>query len=93
GDDALSRPELPAIAVDRAREVLEQDFVGKDVVIIGDTPADIDCGRTLGVKSIAVATGPYSCAELQEHAPDFCFPDLVDTDAVIAAILDGRNTP
>ncbi|MFQ5814408.1 MAG: HAD hydrolase-like protein, partial [Anaerolineae bacterium] len=89
GDDALSRPELPAIAVDRAREVLEQDFSGKDVVIIGDTPADIDCGRALGVKSIAVATGRYSCEELRVHGPDFCFPNLSDTEAIVAAVLDG----
>lgn len=88
GDDALSRPELPAIAVERAREALGREFQGKDVVIIGDTPADIECGRALGVKSIAVATGPYTCEELRKHQPDFCFPDLSSTDAIIAAILD-----
>jgi phosphoglycolate phosphatase-like HAD superfamily hydrolase len=80
---------LPAIAVNRAKEVLGREFRGKDVVIIGDTPADIDCGRGLGVKSIAVATGPYSCQELCIHQPDFCFPDLTDTEAIISAILDG----
>jgi phosphoglycolate phosphatase-like HAD superfamily hydrolase len=89
GDDALSRPELPAIAVRRAEEVLGQEFRGKDVIIVGDTPADIDCGRALGVKSIAVATGPYACEELREHRPDFCFPDLSDTEAIVVAILDG----
>lgn len=88
GDDALSRPELPAIAVDRAKEVLGREFRRKDVVIVGDTPNDIECGRSLDVKSIAVATGPYSCEELQKHRPDFCFPDLTDTEAFVEAILD-----
>lgn len=88
GDDALSRPELPAIAVDRAREVLGREFRRKDVVIIGDTPNDIACGRSLDVKSIAIATGPYSCVELQEHRPDFCFSDLTDTKAIVEAILN-----
>lgn len=87
GDDALSRPELPAIVVERAKEVLRREFQGKDVIIIGDTPADIDCGRALNVKSIAVATGPYPCAELQKHHPDFCFPDLTDTEVIVDAIL------
>jgi len=58
------------------------------VVILGDTPADIECGRSLGVKSIAVATGPYTCAEMRPHGPDRCFPDLADTAAVVAGILD-----
>lgn len=88
GEDALSRPELPAIAVRRAKATLGQAFRGKDVVIIGDTPADIECGRVLGVKAIAVATGPYSCEELHAHQPDFCFPDLSDTETIVAAILD-----
>ncbi len=88
GEDALSRPELPAIAVRRAEEAVREKFRGKDVVIVGDTPADIDCGRALGVKSIAVATGPYSCEELREHQPDFCFPNLSDTEAIIRAISD-----
>lgn len=88
GDDALSRPELPAIAVDRAKEVLGQEFRRKDVVIIGDTPNDIACGRSLDVKSIAIATGPYSCEELQKHGPDYCFSDLTDTEAIVEAILD-----
>lgn len=91
GDDALSRPELPAIAIERAEKRLGHQFRGSDVVIVGDTPADIECGRTLGVKSIAVATGPYSCQELRAYQPDYCFPDLGDTDAVIAAILNDFN--
>lgn len=92
GDDALRRPELPAIAVQRARDTLSHEFRGKDVVIIGDTPLDIDCGRALGAQSIAVATGPYTCPELQEHRPDFCFPDLTATDAIVEAILDDQST-
>lgn len=87
GDDALSRPELPVIAVQRAKQALGREFRGKEVVIVGDTPSDIECGRAAGAKTIAVATGPYSCQELEAHRPDFCFPDLCDTEAVIAAIL------
>jgi len=88
GDDALSRPELPAIAVKRAKETLGLRLWGRDVVIVGDTPADIECGRSLGVKSIAVATGPYTCEDMRPHGPDRCFPDLADTAAVMAGILD-----
>jgi len=87
GDEALSRPELPKIAVRRAAERLGKEFQGKDIVVIGDTPADIQCGQAVGAKTIAVATGPYSCTALRRHNPDYCFPDLRDTEAVLAAIL------
>lgn len=87
GDDAHSRLALPAIAVQRARATFGRHYAGKNVVIVGDTPADIECGRALGVRSIAVATGPYSCADLRQYGPDFCFPDLRDTEAIMDAIL------
>jgi phosphoglycolate phosphatase len=56
------------------------------VVVIGDTPADISCGRALGARAIAVATGSYSVDELKAHHPYAVFQDLSDTDAVMAAI-------
>ncbi len=91
GDEAHSRPELPVIAARRAAERFGKEFRGKDIVIVGDTPADIQCGQTVGAKTIAVATGPYSCETLRQHNPDYCFPDLQDTEAVLAAILDPKG--
>ena len=61
-------------------------MAGADVVVIGDTPADISCGRAVGARAIGVATGRYSVDELAEHAPAAVFEDLTDTAAVVAAI-------
>src|SRR5690606_18378334 len=58
GSDEELRPLLPAVAQARARELLGLHLEGERIVIIGDTPADIDCGRALGARAIAVATGP-----------------------------------
>lgn len=88
GSDHADRPELPAVAVQRAHEATGLRFDGREVVVIGDTPFDIRCGDALGVRTVAVATGPFSAAELASHRPDFVFPDLSDTDAVARAILD-----
>ncbi len=55
--------------------------------MIGDTPADIDCGAALGVKAIAVATGRHAVEELERHAPDYVFADLSDWRAAYEAIL------
>jgi phosphoglycolate phosphatase len=59
GSDHEDRTELPAIARARAG-----GYPRADTVIIGDTPRDIACARADGVRCIAVATGPYSAAEL-----------------------------
>ena len=87
GDEGRLRRELPPVAVAKARELTGHNFHGEDVVIIGDTPNDIDCGRPIGARSIAVATGPFSRDDLTEHNPHFVFDDLSDTDAVIDAML------
>jgi phosphoglycolate phosphatase-like HAD superfamily hydrolase len=87
GCDHENRPELPAIAQRRAREIEGLEIEGQRVVIIGDTPADIHCGRSLGVRAIGVATGRYSVDELSSHSPAAVFATLDDTDAVLEAIL------
>jgi phosphoglycolate phosphatase-like HAD superfamily hydrolase len=88
GSDREHRPELPPVAQRRARDLLGLDVPGERVVIIGDTPADIHCGRPIGARAIAVATGRYDADALAAHAPAAVFPTLTDTDAVLAAILD-----
>jgi phosphoglycolate phosphatase len=87
GNDARFRYQLPAIALERAYNRTGVAFKGKEVVIIGDTPNDIECGRHLNVRSIAVATGTIPAATLETHRPDFLFDDLTNTDGVLEAIF------
>jgi phosphoglycolate phosphatase-like HAD superfamily hydrolase len=87
GSDSAYRPELPAFAVSRAESLTGRRYEGKEIVVIGDTPADIECGAGLGVKAIAVATGRHDVAELAEHAPDHLFADFSDWRAAYEAVL------
>ena len=87
GSDHEERGALPAVAQRRAREQLGVHVSGADIVVIGDTPADIHCGRVVGARTIAVATGFVTMAELREHAPAALFPDLSATEDVMRAIL------
>jgi phosphoglycolate phosphatase-like HAD superfamily hydrolase len=87
GSDAALRPDLPAIAVRRAVELTGRRFAGKEIVVIGDTPADISCGASLGVKTIAVATGRHSVEELTACGPDHVFEDLSDWRRAYEAIM------
>lgn len=90
GTDHELRPELPAIAQRRAREQLGFDLAGSDIVIIGDTPADVECGRAIGARAIGVATGRYSTEVLATHGAEAVFNDLSNTPAVVRAIINGR---
>jgi phosphoglycolate phosphatase-like HAD superfamily hydrolase len=88
GSDEEHRPHLPAVAQRRAREELGVEIAGGRVVVIGDTPADIECGRGIGARAIGVATGRFGVEELSRHAPAAVFPDLSDTAVVVETILD-----
>lgn len=88
GSDHEHRPELPAIAQRRASETLGLSIAGERLVVIGDTPADIECGRSLGARSIGVASGHYSVEQLRTHNPYAAIPSLADTEQVLEAILD-----
>ena len=87
GSDSALRAELPPIAVARAEKLSGRRFVGKEIVVIGDTPADIECGAGLGVKAIAVATGRHSMDDLAAYRPDHLFADMSDWRALYEAIL------
>ena len=87
GSDAHARHELPPIAVARALPHFGRTPAGEEVVIIGDTPADVTCGQSVGARAIAVATGSYSTEELLAAGAYAAFEDLSRTDEVMAAIL------
>lgn len=88
GSDHEHRPELPAVAQRRARELLGADIKGNRLIVIGDTPADIRCGESIGARAIGVATGRYSVDELSQHGAYAVFETLADTDAVMQRIMN-----
>ena len=88
GEGARVRSDLPQRALDEARKHHPHPFSKKEIVIIGDTPNDVHCGRHLHVRVIGVATGPYSMDELKAEGADFVFADLRDKARVVEAILD-----
>ena len=88
GSDKEERPDLPAVAQRRAREILGAEVAGNRVIVIGDTPADIRCGESIGARAIGVATGRYTTEQLQSHGAYAVFETLADTDAVMERIMN-----
>ena len=87
GSDSADRYLLPPIAVERARRHAGRDYSGKAIVIVGDSVHDVACGRSLGVRSVAVATGPTPADRLAAERPDALLEDFSDVDAAFAAIV------
>ena len=94
GSDDRVRDCLPPIAIRRAQALTGKRFEGREVVVIGDTPADIRCARAVGATAVAVATGTSSRATLDGCRPDFLigslaeWPDLLNK-LVIEMTLSG----
>jgi len=87
GSDSAQRGDLPRVAAARASALTGRVFAGSDVVILGDTPDDVACGRSLGARSVAVATGFYDVSALRACGAAYVFETLADTAAVLDAIL------
>src|SRR5438445_4453823 len=87
GSDSHNRPDLPAVAARRAAQRTGHRFIGADLVIVGDTPDDVACGRPIGARTVAVATGFYDVAALRAAGATHVFQDLVDTPAVLEALF------
>jgi phosphoglycolate phosphatase-like HAD superfamily hydrolase len=81
GDDHLDRRDLLPVAIERARAT-GVDATNSCVVVIGDTPLDVDCAHAHGAVAVAVATGNYSAAQLEAAGADVVVETLEDLDAI-----------
>jgi phosphoglycolate phosphatase-like HAD superfamily hydrolase len=81
GDDHEDRNQIAVVARERASRMLRGTLNGGEVLVIGDTPRDVECARAIGARSLAVATGKYSTTELRRESPTWA----VDTLAHVCA--------
>ena len=87
GSDHARRGELPPIAARRAEPHFGRIPTGPEVVIIGDTPADVSCAECIGARTVAVATGGFSVGELEAAGAHAVFADFSDLARAREAIL------
>lgn len=78
GSDAEERGELIRVGAQRGAASLGLSLERCRVVVLGDTPRDIEAARYIGAEVVAVATGPFSRAQLDEHTPTLCCDTLED---------------
>jgi phosphoglycolate phosphatase len=87
GDEAMRRSTLVRRAIRRCQTALKCEFATREIVVVGDTPRDIQAARKAGVRCVAVATGGVTEEELQRERPHAVMPDLTDTEAVCQLLV------
>ncbi len=92
-DDSELRNDLGPHALRRAHAHHGVEFPPERVWIIGDTPHDIACGKVIGARTLAVATGNHPVAELRALAPDAVLADLADPVAFWQIINSPARPP
>jgi len=88
GDDHRDRNRLPPLALYRLEQILGARVPSESALVIGDTPRDIECARSAGLKVLCVATGSYPRDALARCAPDYLLDDMVDTDTVLLILKE-----
>ena len=81
GNLAFRRTDLIPLALQRLN-VLGVKHALTDLVIIGDTPRDIEAAKEIGIPSIGVATGKYTFDELTQTGADLVIPSLVEIQQI-----------
>jgi phosphoglycolate phosphatase-like HAD superfamily hydrolase len=80
-DDHEDRNHIAVAALQRGRRVLDAQLQPQEIVVIGDTPFDVRCGKFIGAKTLAVATGGSRYPELSQHGADWTVEDLTHISA------------
>ncbi|HWM06479.1 MAG TPA: haloacid dehalogenase-like hydrolase [Actinophytocola sp.] len=81
------RHDLVAAAIAQASAKHGREFPASSVVVIGDTPMDVEAGRHHGTVTVGVATGRHTVDQLTDSGADVVLRDLADTPAVVKALL------
>ena len=83
GDRHIDRRDLVPVAIAAAERAGITPASCRDVIVIGDTPLDVDCAVVHGARAIAVATGPFTRDELAAAGADLVVETLehaIDVD-------------
>ncbi|MCY3867375.1 MAG: HAD family hydrolase [Chloroflexi bacterium] len=76
GNESAERDDLARLALQRARDLAGCAIKGGDVVVIGDTPDDVQAARAIDAIAVAVCTGYVTRDQLLAADPDFLLADL-----------------
>jgi phosphoglycolate phosphatase len=86
GSEGYPKGALLRVVRRRAEEKYRVGFAEAATVYIADSPRDVEAARMGGARSIAVASGRASTAELRDAGADAVLPDLTDAAGLVALV-------
>jgi phosphoglycolate phosphatase-like HAD superfamily hydrolase len=85
-EEGVQRDHIAQAALDGARRRVGTGVAAERCFVIGDTPHDVSCGKAIGARTIAVATGGHTAVELLACAPWRVWETLPDAGAFERAL-------
>jgi phosphoglycolate phosphatase len=85
GSDSPDRTVLTRRAIERAGEILKRPLDPKRVLVVGDTPFDLDAAHAAGAVAVGVATGRHSEDDLRRAGADYVLGTLEEELPGVAA--------
>jgi phosphoglycolate phosphatase len=86
GDDAATRRDLAGLAIEKYSRRVGTPIDPSRVIVVGDTPRDVDCAHAHGCFAFAVATGGYDEAALVAAGADVVVRDLGDPTPLLDVV-------
>ncbi len=78
GSDSALRAELTRCAIERAGRILDAPVDPSQVIVVGDTPSDVEAAHAAGAVALGVATGHFSRGDLQKAGADHLLNSLAE---------------
>lgn len=88
GSDDESRTRMIEVAIERAQTFTHRTYSKSEILLVGDTPLDVEAAKKAGIKIMAIATGAYSIDSLQKTAADFVIENFKNRSDIIKFILN-----
>jgi phosphoglycolate phosphatase-like HAD superfamily hydrolase len=83
GDHHFCRNDVARDALAEVHNHLDGSVSPDHIWVIGDTPLDVQCARSIGARVAAIGTGWHSMDELAAAEPDLLFADLSDPEPLL----------
>ncbi|MCC7145414.1 MAG: HAD hydrolase-like protein [Phycisphaeraceae bacterium] len=86
GDEADSRPALCALAMRKYEKRFGRLPAPRRVIVVGDTPRDVECAKAHDCVAFGVATGGYTVAALKAAGADVAVENLSDSGPLLKLV-------
>jgi phosphoglycolate phosphatase len=87
GDDHTVRADLVTAGIAEMEATFGLAAGASEVVVLGDTPLDVEAAHLAGAKALGVGTGRFTPKQLTECGAEFAVEDLSDTARVMEMLL------